>query len=110
MLATSANVRPAFESLTITSFTVPVIVPPGSPLARSAAAGPLRPLISALVIGTGGGAGEAAAEGAAAGEACANTIVVGNSHPAITSADSMTFRRRRARLMRINIIGVLLPF
>src|SRR5215472_764821 len=99
MLTTSASVSPPFESLTITSFTVPVIVPPGSPFARSAADGPLILLMSVLVIGTGGGAGDAAADGAAAGDACANAIVVGVSHPTISAAPTMAVTRCRARLI-----------
>src|SRR5215467_6898692 len=95
MFTTSASVSPAFESLTITSFTVPVIVPPGSPFVCSALEGPLSALMSALVIGTGGGAGDAAAEGAAAGDAWANAKVVGASHAAVINAASSAVRLRR---------------
>src|SRR5215469_13676970 len=58
VLTTSASVRPTLVSVTGISLTVPVIVPPGSPLAWSAAEAPLILLMSAVVIGLGGGAGD----------------------------------------------------
>src|SRR5438552_8394258 len=64
---TSATVKPFLASLTGMSLTVPVIVPAGSPLARSAATGPLMPLMSTSVIATGAAAGAAAGGSAAAG-------------------------------------------
>src|SRR5260370_21966296 len=63
VLTTSARVSPALVSVTGMSLTVPVIVPPGSPFAWSVGDGPLMALISAVVIGFEGAAGEAAAAG-----------------------------------------------
>src|SRR6266851_7197004 len=72
MLTRSASVRPFLESLTTMSFTVPVSVPPGSPLAKSSGFGPAIALRSASVMGTGGALFAAGALGAlVAGAACA---------------------------------------
>src|SRR6266404_2758176 len=71
MLTRSASVNPFLESLTTMSFTVPVSVPPGSPLARSSGLGLAIALRSASVIGTGAGVFTAAA-GAGEVDACAN--------------------------------------
>ena len=67
-LATSGSVTPALESAAGTSLMVPVIVPPGSPFAKSAVVGalPAASLSSAsAAVMAGAGAAAAAAAGAA---------------------------------------------
>ena len=70
-LATSGSVTPFLESAAGTSLIVPVMVPPGSPLARSAVVGALAVAAASWASAAEGG-GVAAAAGAAAG-ACAWT-------------------------------------
>src|SRR5260370_8342545 len=89
------------------SLTVPVRVPPGSPFARSAADGPLIALISAVVIGFDGAAGEAAA----AGEGVwASTSDAGNSHTLVKMISTIIVSRWRARLIPISIVSFLSRF
>src|ERR1700746_1709512 len=100
VLTTSVSGRPALLSLTGMSLTVPVIVPPGSPFAWSAADGPLIFLISAVVIGLGG----AEEDDAATGEgACARASELGNSHAPASSTATSRVSWWRARLIRLNM-------
>src|SRR5712692_7070893 len=106
VLTTSSSVSPALVLVTGMSLTVPVITPPGSPFARSAADGPLMALISAVVIGFGGAAGDeaAAGEGAWASASDVGNSHVGNSHALAKSKATSMVSRRRARLIRISIL------
>jgi hypothetical protein len=65
------------------------------------------PLISAVVIGFGGAAGEAAAAGEGA---CASTSDVGNSHALAKSKPTSMVSLRRARVIRISILSFPLGF
>src|SRR5216683_4627308 len=107
VLTTSASESSVLVLLTGMSLTVPVIVPPGSPFARSAAEGPLIALISAVVIGFGGAAGEEAAAGEGA---WASTNEVGNSHTLVKRTSTSIVSRWRARLIRISIVSFLSGF
>src|SRR5713101_787422 len=100
VLTTSSSVSPVFVLVTGMSLTVPVIVPTGSPFARSAADGPLMALISAVVIGFGAAAGEEAAAGEGA---WASVSAVGKSHALAERKATSMVSRRRARLIRISI-------
>src|SRR5437899_2417591 len=79
VLTTSASARPFLVSLTGMSLTVPVMVPPGSPFPWSAEDGPLIFLMSAVVMGLAGTAGDEAAGGP--GD-CARAKEVGSSQVA----------------------------
>src|SRR6266436_9725603 len=69
-LATSGIVTPAFESAAGTSLMVPVRVPPGSPLAKSAVAGAL-PAASFSSVSAGVSVGVGGAAAGVAGAAAA---------------------------------------
>src|SRR5271156_3577637 len=69
-LATSGSVTPFVESAAGTSLIVPVMVPPGSPLARSAVAGAFAAAAASSALAADGG-GTAAAGAAAAAGGCA---------------------------------------
>ena len=90
-LPASARVTPALASLTVTSAMVPVMIPPGSPFSRSAAAGALAAASrSSAVAGAAGGAGGAAAAGCAGvAGACAHAIP-----PTVSPAARMERARR----------------
>src|SRR5579863_9818956 len=109
MLTRSASVRPFLESLTTMSFTVPVSVPPGSPLARSSGLGPATAFKSASVIGTGGGvfaagAGAGAAATCTGGGSVAQTtagIMPAHNHAVASSNETV-----RLSLLNLAIIQV----
>ena len=61
-LATSGRVTPFVESAAGTSLIVPVIVPPGSPFARSATAGALAVAAASSASAAEGGGAAAAGE------------------------------------------------
>src|SRR6266403_4232813 len=68
---TSASVMPFFVSDTMTSLAVPVLVPPGSPLARSSLEGAAAGLRSKGESVEGGGGAAAVAAGGGVGWVCA---------------------------------------
>src|SRR5216683_4791348 len=103
MLTVSASVRPFLLSETTISLTVPVSVPPGSPLAKSSFEGPVIAAKAASVIGTGAAVGFAAGEAAAG--ACANETAVGIANPAsqIAAIAIEKFRRTLVILVSIDV-------